>query len=291
MNIFLPSSIRNLWEGSWLKFLLGEQLCFAKYYDSKFPLINNALIITTHNNAYKDHVDLMIKNGLNFGIFLLSDEFLTDKCEYIENPLCKFLIRNYIHPSLYQNPKVLHIGLGYKRNFDKYLLNTEYLERDVTWNFIGSVHGESRSKALSTFDQLEGGFIHTTKHFNSDDYLSTEEYCSVLSRSCYTLCPQGHANNETFRIFEALESGSIPIVLKNSEHHPFNPGYWHYLFTGDTSFPFIVADNWDEALLIVKNDLAEGRTYLRLKQCQLFWHKWKSSWKYQFHMKLSLLGF
>jgi hypothetical protein len=289
MNIYLPSSLRNLWEGSWVKFLLGDHYHNSRYYDSEIPLVNNSLIITTHNTSYKQHVELLILNKFNFGVFLLSDEFLTDNCEFVDDPLCKFLIRNYIFPSLYQNPKVLHIGLGYKRNFDKYALNNEYVEREITWNFIGSVHGESRRKAINSFNQLEGGFLHTTQHFNSSDYLSTEKYCSILSNSCYTLCPQGHANNETFRIFESLEAGSVPVVLNNSESHPFNPGYWHYLFPGEPSFPFIVAENWDEAFLLVKNDLREGRTHTRLKQCQLFWNKWKSSWKYQFQMKLCSL--
>jgi hypothetical protein len=185
---------------------------------------------------------------------------------------------------------VIHVGLGFKKNFDKYVQKNEFIERGITWNFIGSVHGNSRLQAVNVFSQLEGGFVHKTKHFNSDDYLSTEKYCDILSNSLYTICPQGHANNETFRIFEALEAGSIPVVLKNSESHPFNPGYWHYLFPGEPQLPFVVAEDWENALSIVSNDLKLRQASKRQKQCQLFWSKWKAIWKYQIHTKLSSLG-
>jgi hypothetical protein len=290
MNIFLPQNLNSLWEGSWLKFLLGNYFFGAKYYnDLEFPLVDKSLFVTTYNTSYKQHINLMIEHKFDFGIFLLSDEFLSDSCEYINHPHCKFVIRNYIHPSIYQNSKVVHIGLGYKRSFNNYVFNNEFSERDLRWNFIGSVHGNSRNLALNFFNQLEGGFVHTTKHFNSDDYLSTEEYCKILNRSCYTLCPQGHVNNESFRIFESLEAGSIPVVLKNSDLHPFNPSYWHYLFPGESYFPFILAETWDEALEKVKMDFKYGLTFRRQKQCQLFWEKWKAVWKYQVHNKLSNL--
>jgi hypothetical protein len=288
MNIFLPKNLNKLWEGSWIKFILGNHFHGARYYDeTEFPLINNSLFVTTYNTAYKQHLDLMIKNNFDFGVFLLSDEFLTDSCEYVEKPECKFIVRNYIHPQLYLNPKVLHIGLGFKQNFDKYVIDNEFVERNLSWNFIGSIHGNSRNIAVNTFNQLNDGFVHTTKHFNSDDYLSTEKYCDILCRSWYTLCPQGHANNETFRIFEALEAGSIPIVLNNSESHPFSPNYWNYLFPGETNFPFILGDSWEMTMQIVKIDIDKGLTPHRQKLCQLFWKKWKSVWKYQVHSKLS----
>ena len=290
MNIFLPFNLRKGWEGSWIKYLLGDYFSNATYYnESEIPIQDKSFIVANYNMAYKQQLSVLIQKNFTFGVFLLSDEFLTDNCNYVNEPECKFIIRNYVHPNLYNNPKVMTIGLGYKRNFDKYVLNNKFTEREITWNFIGSLHGKSRNEAVSVFNQLEGGVTHTTKHFNSDDYLSTQRYCEILSESLYTLCPQGHVNNETFRIFEALEAGSILIVLNNSELHPFKPGYWHYLFAGESNLPFIVAESWSEALQAVKNEIAAGRTSTRAEQCGLFWGKWKNTWKYNFHMKLALL--
>jgi hypothetical protein len=62
------------------------------------------------------------------------------------------------------------------------------------------------------------------------------------------------------------------------------------LFPGEAQFPFVMADNWQNALQIVNKDLAKGLVSSRQKRCQLFWAKWKSIWKYQIHVKLSLLG-
>jgi hypothetical protein len=291
MNIILPKNLNKMWEGSWLKFLLGDHFHSAIYHDeTDFPIVDNSLLIAGYNTSYKPHLNRLIENNFNFAVLVLSDEFLQDQCEYIQKKECKFVIRNYIHPSLYKNEKVLHVGLGFKKNFDKYVVRNEFAERDLTWSFIGSIHGNSRNESVNTFKQLEGGFVHITKHFNSDDYLSTEKYCDILCRSCYAICPQGHANNDTFRIYEALEAGAIPVVLKNSESHPFNPSYWYYLFPGEKDLPFVMADSWEDALKIAQNDIARSFTSIRLKQCQLFWEKWKSTWKYQVHVKLSLLA-
>lgn len=49
---------------------------------------------------------------------------------------------------------------------------------------------------------------------NSTD--NAEEYRSVLQRSSFTLCPVG-TGDDNFRFWEAIEAGSIPIVVPRNE--------------------------------------------------------------------------
>ena len=76
----------------------------------------------------------------------------------------------------------------------------------------------SKSKG-PTLPTVRDGFVHNTatwqlelpKEVQEGLAMPAEEYRRVLLQSVFTLCPSGH-NPETFRIFEAAEAGSIPIV-------------------------------------------------------------------------------
>ena len=59
--------------------------------------------------------------------------------------------------------------------------------------------------------QLDTCFLSTTSMFNDPAGLPTSQYGDVLLRSAFTLCPGG-TNEETYRVWEALEAGSIPVL-------------------------------------------------------------------------------
>ena len=59
--------------------------------------------------------------------------------------------------------------------------------------------------------------VRTTKRFNEGEH---SLYREVLEASTFTLCPSG-TNEETFRVWESLEAGSIPILKRN--HVAFGP--------------------------------------------------------------------
>ena len=45
--------------------------------------------------------------------------------------------------------------------------------------------------------------------------LTTANHLDMLLETVFALCPRGN-NFETFRFYEALESGAIPVVVKGS---------------------------------------------------------------------------
>ena len=71
------------------------------------------------------------------------------------------------------------------------------------------------------------------------DYIPPEEYAKILLESAFAPCPRGRAL-DTFRIYEALEAGAIPIIeLANGyarDHLP--PDYM--------DSPMIFIESWSE---------------------------------------------
>ena len=70
--------------------------------------------------------------------------------------------------------------------------------------------GMSSSSSSSSTAAPHADVANFTGLYNGHN-LPTEAYRRVLLESVFTICPPGHSS-ETFRLFEAVEAGSIPIV-------------------------------------------------------------------------------
>jgi len=106
----------------------------------------------------------------------------------------------------------------------------------------------------------------------STEQVGTNEYIKVLLDSVFTLAPAGH-NPECYRLYEAVESGSIPIIVDwmqrptsscNSLHH------WH-------DSPIVILQKWDDLFPTIEN-LLEDMAALNQRQADLQqWYKNKMS--------------
>jgi len=122
-------------------------------------------------------------------------------------------------------------------------------EREYLFNFIGAPTSYSRRalvKMLRGPLGPTGGFVHMTPIWRKDPgskgYIAPPEYRKVLLNSQFTLCPQGH-NPEAFRIFEAVDSGSIPIIALDSEYnrHVCEDAFRPLIESGA---PFVWLNSW-----------------------------------------------
>lgn len=83
-------------------------------------------------------------------------------------------------------------------------------------------------------------------HMNVNDphneQLNTDQYMNVLLESVFTLAPAGH-NAECYRMFEAVEAGSIPIFAKSylNTARRCRGSLDHWL-----SAPVVMLDSWDD---------------------------------------------
>lgn len=92
--------------------------------------------------------------------------------------------------------------------------------KDLTANFIGRVTHPIRSKMLSVIK-------HSREFYISEKIHSLQDYCRVIARSTFTLCPRGYGQT-SFRILEALQYGSIPVYLSNEFILPHNIPFYTY---------------------------------------------------------------
>jgi hypothetical protein len=105
-----------------------------------------------------------------------------------------------------------------------------------------------------------------------------------MQMSKFALCPIGHCNLDTFRIYEALDAGCVPVVLKQTKMQMYEPSYWHVLF-GEDDVPFVLGETWDECQRKVRVLLGDVGLYLDVrKRTNEFWARAKAKWRRELSM-------
>ena len=192
-------------------------------------------------------------------LFHLGDEFgfqnllpVYDNCNYIWRPFCS--------SKYFNNKKVQCIPIGYKSG----VLYKKKSNRKYKWAFTGTPHKSSRHDLLFQFSNVEPFFCHKTEKFDRK-IISIDEMNDVLSSTQFIPCPYGFFHPETYRVFEALECGCIPIV-----ESAYN--YYERVFPNN---PFIKINKWKEAKPILKG-WGQDQIKKKSKECISWWDKQKS---------------
>ncbi len=111
------------------------------------------------------------------------------------------------------------------------------LHRDRDWAFLGQVNHLSRRKLVANLRGLPGGDLRATRKFATG--VSRTEYLRALAAAKVAPCPSGPGMCDTFRVWESLQVGCLPVVEEGCP--AYDGGYW-----GQLGVPFPVVGNWDE---------------------------------------------
>lgn len=124
-------------------------------------------------------------------------------------------------------------------------------QRDIFMSFVGRPTHPFRSQLVELLKDKPDCYISTEKH-------SLQDYCRILARSKYALCPRGYGPT-SFRICEALQFGAMPIVITDdfSPPHGILPGF-AFLITPKSKLPTdavrIVYDEKNNVYTVDKTD-------------------------------------
>lgn len=152
------------------------------------------------------------------------------------------VFRNYFDPRLSFRRNVFQLPLGWTYSFSG--SRTSLRPSQHLWSFCGADKADRRIM-LDSFAPLDGGFVHIASGWDSHDQLEPAEMRKIYQGSTFVLCPQGNAHVDTFRVMEALQSGSVPVTIKF-----LGKDFFRYTFG---NHPFIVANDWGHAAELVAN--------------------------------------
>jgi hypothetical protein len=102
-----------------------------------------------------------------------------------------------------------------------------------------------------------------TSGFHAADNLPVERYRQIMDDSIFVPCPAGNAVVESFRVWEALEAGCIPIVERR--------GNFDYFATAFGPHPLPIVGTWQEAPELLRR-LQADKSWLRVgSACAAWW--------------------
>ena len=173
---------------------------------------------------------------------------------------CNHVWRTFCSSKYFNNSNVTCIPIGYKSG----VINTNN-NRKYKWAFTGTPHKSSRHDLLYQFSNINPFFCHKTKKFDQN-IISVDKMSEVLSSTEFMPCPNGFFHPETYRVYEALECGCIPIVENAYK-------YYDRLFPNN---PFIKIDKWKDAKATVQG-WDEHQINKTREECQVWWSKEKNN--------------
>ena len=204
---------------------------------------NESLIIVDHMISTKESFYFDLSNKVK-KIFLihLGDEGGAEKKDLVYS-LCEHIWRTFSLPMFKNFKNVTSIPIGYK--CDPIKDNINILKRNYKWSFLGTTHGSSRYDLLNKHKNIMPNFINLTENFSGKKSMDTNDYYKILNNSIFAPIPHGYFHPETYRLYEALEAGCIPIIE--------NPFKFFDNFLPNNPLPSV--NSWEDSSTIIKKYL------------------------------------
>lgn len=246
-------------KGYWDQFLLSQVLKDCIEVDSLDGLDECIVIIP---GAYQFHlvkeINQLLTTLKRCKVIVTSDEENKFPLHELKHPNMQ-LFATYAHETT-ADVKWLPIGAP------PHIIDTpkSVPDKDIDIFFSGQVNHESREKMIKEIDNIPHSVILKTNGFSQG--LDHDKYYSLMSMAKVVASPRGNISPDSFRLYEALENGSVPIGE--------DPTFWEKLFNF-YPFPAITkAEQWQGYI----KDCIDKYPIIN-NVCQAWWMGYKNKLK------------
>lgn len=261
-------------EVGWVNFLLSS---VPQHMLPRHILVESGLLLLesspSNNRLLKHCHDRMARLNLlqdqPLTIIHLSDEDGRDGDSFYSLlPEDCIVWRNFHHPRFLDDCRIRSFPIGPRREF---LVESNEMsgiccsKRSIPWGFMGTLWSSgSRTLAVSLFlRSIPQGTFYGGKHFGVG--IPLDVYRHRLQHTTFALAPEGDRHLDTFRLWESLCCGCIPLVVDYSECA-------NYLFPLD--YPGPIFSTWGAALKFAQKYLHDGPFLDKLQaELQYWWSK------------------
>lgn len=158
--------------------------------------------------------------------------------------------------------------------------------RDMNFFFSGQNTHLRRDRCMTALCEY---WLHNGNgvYMQTDGFgkgMPQEEYLRFMSGAKIVPCPSGPLTPDTFRIWEALECGAVPIVDSRSLRDE-TQGFWPVVL-GEHPFPMI--DEWHNLPEVMGHVLGDWDRLSRF--CQYWWKSYKLQFRDSLSKDLVALG-
>ena len=270
-HTFAPSALH---EFEWLKECFGTSIETVQQLSiSHKPLTIHPIfiIMRPHIDVYTRVFEQYEAAQQPFSVLHLSDEFGKDPVDWVKLKMLNHVIRIYPRADIPCPEKVLQLPLGPAKAAPPNAIQSP--QRDLVWSFHGT-NWMNREQLLTPWKQIGPHDCVFYKDWMDPNQLGPDAYSKLCMTSIFVVCPRGN-NVETFRFYEALEHGAIPVYVREEG----DDAYFSFL---SRHLPIISFPTWGHALVATIGLLKNQETLLNYrKELLTRWLAWKAELKQQ----------
>ena len=246
----------------WIFDILGE-IKFKEIEDLNLAQNTDSLIVVDSEiSGKKDFYEILLNKYKRIYLIHLGDEGGRINKKIYSN--FQHVFRTFYLNSFSKLGNVTCVPLGYKSGVSKNSI--EIINRKYKWNFLGSIHGASRYDLIFQNKKIAPNYINITKKFGGENSIKAKEYYEIMRNTIFALVSHGYFHPETYRMYEALESGCIPII--ENPYKIFNK------FLPEN--PMIEIQLWNESTKIIEELISDKN---KLKNISATINNWWSNYK------------
>jgi len=216
LNMAANPPILIVWHGRfgerrWIEFLLSPLNVTHAEAGTPMAGAEPAVIhaVSTGNTGIPKDSEILqrvrsdIAAGKKVGIIHLSDEWF--RCDTSWYKGAAFVLKFY-YCSFVSHPAIKYLPLGCPEHIAPPDKIRPASERGLLWSFCGQ-RKYSRIEMLKALRKI-------SPHRYPQEYISSEDYQNMVNDTVFSPCPMGNTTPDTWRFYESLEAGCIPIVEK-----------------------------------------------------------------------------
>jgi GR25 family glycosyltransferase involved in LPS biosynthesis len=267
MNVYYPN--RSTWEMDYFVEIFSSSPQFEIVYYDQLPteIVNGSILTVTFLN--RDNIE-DIKKLKPVCLVILSDE-AGDLDHWNEHGLKIFRNYNYVHSNL---KDIIHIPLGYAKGMLGGKPSTEIKikkikDREYKYAFIGAMKQNRREMAETFLKHFKNGYIKDgPNNWNiNQQIISPQEMFKIYNNSVFVPNGRGNCSLDCFRIYEAIVSGAIPVLVGSESEISA------VLTINGKIIPCIYSDTWENAAQKCKSYTLDELQTIQNKLID--WWKWQ----------------
>lgn len=203
-------------EFEWIDEIFGPYIKEHVYDAEHRVVLDDAILFDAFINRYDPAYYESFRGRNAFLVHFLDESYRGGYERYLN---FKGVFRKH-WSDFFNGEGVFPIPLGYCNGFRRQGALTPASERSYAWSFAGAAAKSSRPDAISALSAIAPHRVIATDGFELKGLeiertaLGPGESAALLRESVFAPAPMGNVNLECFRIYEALEAGSIPILEK-----------------------------------------------------------------------------
>lgn len=223
---------------------------------------DRVVFVIPGNNIDVDEVNMEMARYPRVTVIVTSDEENNFPADQLYHPDMRVYV-NYPDRNKHWDVDN-YLPIGYPQTTKEYVKSNGMSAKSLDWFFAGQDTHQSRHDCIQQLSRIPNGVLVATEGFSQG--LEYKEYMQYMCRAKVVPCPAGYTSPDSFRLYEALEAGCIPI--------PENTAFWKMLF-GEVPFP--VVDDWEELPMLIQHykdrpDVANRcQAWWQLKKRELKW--------------------